>query len=149
MATGKKARQPGGDARTLIEDADGRRPFMRGIMVHSLLSRGASFDEAYDAASQVRDKIRGREIVPRAELGSMIEELFSGRLEERPLRLPREIAVVRDGHRAVFSKGVLAQSLLAAAVAPDDAFDVAAAFRTVLAAGAFMHTDHNNGSTLR
>ena len=33
-----------------------RRPFMRGIMVHSLMARGVGFDEAYHTASLVRDR---------------------------------------------------------------------------------------------
>ena len=110
-----------------VEDAFGRRPFMRGIMVHSLMARGVSFDDAFRVANGVRDKIRGRAVVPRDELARLIEaELGSERpLEDLPLRLPRTIHVVETGHRTPFSKGVLAQSLLAAAIAPDQAFEVA------------------------
>ena len=100
---------------------------MRGIMVHSLMSRGASFDEAYAVASKIREQIRGRESVRREELAAFVDaQLGEASLEERPLTRPREIQVVsEDGHPTPFSKGVLAQSLLAAAVSPDDAFDVA------------------------
>jgi 2-phosphoglycerate kinase len=115
----------------LVEDGTGRRPFMRGIMVHSLLSRGASFDAAYRAATAVRDRIRGREFVSRDELAQMLEELLGGALEALPddsLRPPgiqvRDDRRV-DGETTPFSKGILAQSLLAAAIDPDDAFAVA------------------------
>ena len=111
---------------TQVEDAFGRRPFMRGIMVHSLMARGVSFDEAFGAANRIRDKIRGRGVVHREELARLLEaELGANRLEEPPLRLPRTIHVHESGHRTPFSKGVLAQSLLAAAIAPDQAFEVA------------------------
>jgi 2-phosphoglycerate kinase len=111
---------------TQVEDAFGRRPFMRGIMVHSLMARGVSFDEAFGAANRIRDKIRGRGVVHREELARLLEaELGANRLEEPPLRLPRTIHVHDGGHRTPFSKGVLAQSLLAAAIAPDQAFEVA------------------------
>jgi 2-phosphoglycerate kinase len=115
----------------LVEDAAGRRPFMRGIMVHSLLSRGASFDSAYRAATAVRDKIRGRQVVRREELAQMVDELLDGALEALPVStLVLPSIQVRDdrspdGETTPFSKGILAQSLLAAAVDPDDAFAVA------------------------
>lgn len=109
----------------LVEDASGRRPFMRGIMVHSLMARGVSFEDAYRAANQVRDQIRGREVVRREELAALVQKEFDGGLEPPPLPLPRTISVVQGRTRTPFSKGVLAQSLLAAAIAPDQAFEVA------------------------
>ena len=122
----------------LVEDGAGRRPFMRGIMVHSLLSRGASFDAAYRAATAVRDKIRGRESVRREELAEMVEEQLGGLLEPPPdsSGVPPAIQV-RDDRSAErdttpFSKGILAQSLLAAAIDPDDAFAVARDIETSL-----------------
>ena len=35
-----------------------RRPFMRGIMVHSLMARGVPFEDAYRTANEVRDRHR-------------------------------------------------------------------------------------------
>ena len=66
---------------------------MRGIMVHSLMSRGAIFEDAYRSASAIRDKLRGRAVVPRSELGGMVEELIGDVLEPHPgaLDLPRAI----------------------------------------------------------
>lgn len=125
MTSHKPDRHPTKVPRPLVEDAQGRRPFMRGIMVHSLMSRGASFEDAYGTATAIRDKIRGREVVRRDELASLVADQLGGALEERPLRLPRSIEVVEGATRTPFSKGVLAQSLLATAVSPDEAFSVA------------------------
>ncbi len=113
--------------RPLVEDASGCRPFMRGIMVHSLMSRGASFEEAYAVAGKVREHIRGRERVSRADLAQLVEEALGAGvvLERAPLQLPKPVQVTGGGKGAPFSKGVLSQSLLAAAVEPDDAFAVA------------------------
>jgi 2-phosphoglycerate kinase len=120
-------RRGGASPATQVEDAFGRRPFMRGIMVHSLMARGVSFDDAFRAANRIRDKIRGRPLVRREELAELLGAEFAGerRLEDLPLRLPRTIHVVDASHRMPFSKGILAQSLLAAAIAPDQAFEVA------------------------
>ena len=101
-----------------VVDAQGGRPFMRGIMVHSLMSRGASFEDAYRSATAIRDKLRGRGRVPREELARMAAELLGPEIEMRPLPRPRSAEVCEAGKAAPFSKGVLAQSLLAAAIAP-------------------------------
>ncbi len=57
----------GGDSDTniLVEDASGQRPFMRGIMVHSLMARGISFTEAYRTAGRIRERISDRVVVPK------------------------------------------------------------------------------------
>jgi 2-phosphoglycerate kinase len=121
----ERSRRPPAGSGTLVEDGSGQRPFMRGIMVHSLMARGVSFEEAYRVANLVRDKIRGRPLVRRDELTTLLEGEFGGRLEPAPLPLARPITVADRHTRTPFSKGVLAQSLLAAAVAPDEAFEVA------------------------
>ena len=127
--------------RTMVEDEQGRRPFMRGIMVHSLMSRGASFDDAYRSATAIRDKIRGREVVGRDEIASMVDELLGPSIEERPVDLPRTIDVIEGRGRTPFSKGVLAQSLLAAAMAPDEAFRSAQEIEATLHARGIREID--------
>jgi len=112
-------------ARILVEDGGRRRPFMRGIMVHSLTARGVSFEDAYRAANAVRDRIAGRELVQRSEIRDLVREVL-GSLPEEPVRpLPPAIRIRGHGTTRPFSKGVLSQSLLAAAIDPNEAFDVA------------------------
>jgi 2-phosphoglycerate kinase len=99
---------------------------MRGIMVHSLLGRGMSFEDAYRVATEVRDRVRGRPVVAREELRGLVAELAGpAALAER--REPRgaDIAVTARGRGTPFSKGFLSQSLLAAAIDPSEAFEVA------------------------
>jgi 2-phosphoglycerate kinase len=112
----------------IVEDEAGRRPFMRGIMVHSLMSRGASFDDAFRVATAVRDRLRDRGVVTRKDLVQALHDLFGAAQpsdESQALRLPRWILVTGKGKGTPFSKGFLSQSLLAAAIEPSDAFDVA------------------------
>lgn len=113
---------------TLVEDGSQRRPFMRGIMVHSLMVRGIPFEEAYRTADQVRERLRGRSVVPKEELAKAILEICGApptdRLEPAPPAAD-EITITGRGKGLPFSKGILSQSLLAAAIEPNDAFDVA------------------------
>jgi hypothetical protein len=102
----ERSRRPPAGSGTLVEDGSGQRPFMRGIMVHSLMARGVSFEEAYRVANLVRDKIRGRPLVRRDELTTLLEGEFGGRLEPAPLPLARPITVVDRHTRTPFSKGV-------------------------------------------
>jgi 2-phosphoglycerate kinase len=113
--------------RTFVEDATGRRPFMRGIMVHSLMAGGIAFDEAYRTADQVRERIRGRSVVPKDELSKAVLELLGHQAdrEQAPTPLAPDITITGRGKGLPFSKGILSQSLLAAAIDPNDAFDVA------------------------
>jgi len=121
---GRKREGAGG--RTLVADGDLRRPFMRGIMIHSLMARGISFEDAFHAANAVRDRIRGRAHVDKDELAKLAEEILGEEVlaEARP-PFPPAIRVMGEGKGLPFSKGVLSQSLLAAAIEPNDAFEVA------------------------
>ena len=111
----------------LVEDASSRRPFMRGIMVHSLMARGITFDRAYRTADQIRERLRGRSVVPKDELTKAVLELIGPRGDsvESVHPVADEITVTGRGSGSPFSKGILSQSLLAAAIEPNDAFDVA------------------------
>ncbi len=110
----------------VVERSGIGRPYMRGIMVHSLMARGVSFDEAYRTADAVRERIRGRGSVPRSELTKMIQEILGSEYDHQPpIPVPVTLRVGTGQRGAPFSKGTLAQSLLAASVEPDDAFDVA------------------------
>jgi len=113
--------------RILVEDATHRRPFMRGIMVHSLMARGIAFDEAYRTANQIRERLRGRSVVPKDELTKAVLELvgLQGDRVEPALPVDDGITITGLGSGSPFSKGILSQSLLAAAIEPNDGYDVA------------------------
>jgi 2-phosphoglycerate kinase len=122
--------------RLQVEDAGRQRPFMRGIMVHSLVARGVNFDDAYRTANLIRDRLRGREVVTKEELRKELRTLLGDApfQEDQRLPLPPDIAVVGPGGSRPFSKGTLSQSLLAAALDPNEAFDVAREIERDLAA---------------
>jgi 2-phosphoglycerate kinase len=118
----------GGRDRIFVEHESGPRPFMRGILVHSLMARGLPFEDAFRAANATRDRLRGRGLVSRDALADIVDEVLQeGHLleEMRPLTVGPAIRVSTPTDSAPFSKGFLSQSLLAAAIEPNDAFDVA------------------------
>jgi 2-phosphoglycerate kinase len=116
----------GDKSRTYVEDETGRRPFMRGILIHSLMAQGVPYEEAYRAANAVRDSVRQKGMVHREELARLAAEALAPRTLRKPSPpLPATI-LVKDGAEGMpFSKGFLSQSLLAAGIDPSDAFDVA------------------------
>jgi 2-phosphoglycerate kinase len=117
-----------GRDRIFVEHESGPRPFMRGILVHSLMARGLSFEDALGAANATRDRLRGRGVVPLALLASTVDAVLAERnlLEEaRPPAVGPAIRVTSANRSDPFSKGFLSQSLLAAAIEPDAAFEVA------------------------
>lgn len=119
--------QEGDSGRIVVEDAGGARPFMRGILIHSLLSQGVAFDDAYGVANEVRMRLRGRHVT-RVELAKAVDEACheAGIVIDTPVRPgAAEITVVHGREETPFSKGILSQSLLAAAVEPAEAWDAA------------------------
>ena len=110
---------------------------MRGIMVHSLMARGIDFDLALATADEVGRRVGGLEVVDRSELEKLVREILGehAHSEHQPPLPPLvgRILVSRDGRSPVpFSKGTLSQSLLAASIDPNDAFDVAAQIEQTL-----------------
>ena len=108
---------------------EGRRPFMRGILVQSLVSRGVSFDVALLIARKIRDRIAPSQKVQLADLAKLVQESLADHVdfEELPLKPAQEPPIVEgyDGSSSPFSKGMLAVSLKGAGLDPNDAYDVA------------------------
>ncbi len=122
-----RGRSPEGDSRrTMVVSGEARRPFMRGIMVHSLMARGVPFEDALATAEQVRERIKGGTEVARGDLKSFVEEVLGADFPHQPpMPLPPALEVVDESSSEPFSKLTLAQSLLAASIEPADAHDVA------------------------
>jgi 2-phosphoglycerate kinase len=100
---------------------------MPGIVVHSLVARGVVFEDAYRIADEVRARFGDCAVVEKSEIAKALRELLGDELfqADRAVPPPVDIRVTGRGEPEPFSKGHLSQSLLAAALDPHDAFDVA------------------------
>ncbi|MGH9339458.1 MAG: ATP cone domain-containing protein [Acidobacteriota bacterium] len=107
-------------------------PFMRGMITHSLMERGLKFQEAYDTASAVRDKVRERKTIGKEELSRVIQSVVREKYGDEYARerspsavLPPQIMVKGPDSDIPFSKGILSRSLQASGLEPSVAYDIA------------------------
>jgi len=122
--------------RVRVTDGEVERPFMRGILVHSLTAQGIGFEEAYGVAQSVWKRVRDRTVVEKKELLALIEEFSSpvGGPDPESSRPERDTPLDVQGKdgRWPFSQGRLQQSLLAAGLPPLDTFEAAVEIERVL-----------------
>jgi 2-phosphoglycerate kinase len=104
------------------------RPFMRGILVHSLTEQGFSFEDAYAVSQEVWMHVRERELVTKEELRKLVDDFSrtspGGRFKTLNPILGHQLEVVGKDGRWPFSQGRLRQSLLATGIDPRLAFEV-------------------------
>ncbi len=101
-------------------------PFLRGILVQSLISAGLSFDNAYAATQAVRDTLGDREQISGGELAALVAQLLGERFGPE-IRQAYEAQAEDDQETVVrtlagvsrFSVGLLTRSLEAYAIDPD------------------------------
>jgi 2-phosphoglycerate kinase len=122
----------------VIKEPEGdRTPFLRGILVQSLVNAGLAFGDAYDLAQVVRNEFQDRGEIASTELRDrvavLLEESYGSDkcklYEARPRSAPG--IIVHTPTRSVpFSAGILAHSLETCAIPPEMAMQGA---RRVLA----------------
>ncbi len=114
--------------RVRVEVRGVHRPFMRGILVHSLTEQGFSFEDAYAVSQEVWTHVRDRELVTKKELRELVAEFSrtspGGDIESRRPILGDQLEVVGKDGRWPFSQDRIRKSLLAAGLDPRLAFEV-------------------------
>ena len=117
----------------VIKAPEGDRvPFLRGILVQSLLSAGLSFQDAYATAQAVREGLENREEITTTELKThvalQLEERFDRvtrlNYETSPAREQKVLVLTRK-RRSPFSVGILTRSLEACVIDNASAHEVA------------------------
>lgn len=115
-------------------------PFLRGILTRSLQKAGLSFEEAYQVASVVRDRLGKKGDIPGRELRALTAQVLRKKgheaVAEVYLRSRHESQTIRvttsDGSDAPFSKGQLADSLEICALPREDLHDLASRIELAL-----------------
>ncbi|MGB5440627.1 MAG: hypothetical protein WBN57_00905 [Gammaproteobacteria bacterium] len=111
----------------VIKQPEGdRSPFLRGILVQSLVNAGLTFDVAYDLAQSIRHELSERQEIETTELKARVAELMEQRhgrdkrrlYETGPTNEPG-IIVHTPTRSMPFSAGILARSLETCAIPPE------------------------------
>ena len=117
-----------------IIDGETRIPFMRGMLVHHLIQREVSYDEARDIANTVREELGKQSEVSKKEMVRLVERILKDRSLEQASgdlifwqRQVTRIIVEREDGTYPFSKGLLARSFEVTGLAPEDTYDTASA----------------------
>ena len=117
----------------VIKEPEGDRvPFLRGILVQSLLSSGLSFEDAYATAQAIREELGSKEEITatdlKAHVANQLEKRFDQAVrlnyETRSAREPN-ITVRSQNRCSLFSVGILTRSLEACAIERESANEVA------------------------
>ncbi len=107
--------------RTVITKHGDDIPFLRGILVKSIVRTGLSFDDAYELAQTVRDKLEDDFEITYSELSAMTADLieekhgieFRQAYEDCPHELHESIVVHAQSKDLPFSRAILAYDLQA------------------------------------
>ena len=131
-------KEPGGD----------QVPFLRGILVQSLLSAGLSFRDAYNTAQAVRKGLSSDAVITTAELrvrvAKQLDEDFGPALRynyEAETEQQQKIIVRSDRGDSPFSAGILTRSLEACVIERKPAFEVAMRVQEALQKRGQSHID--------
>jgi 2-phosphoglycerate kinase len=102
-----------------------KTPFLKGILVRSLVNLGIAFDDAYDLSQSVRDELKHKTSISSSELqelvsstikkhfGSKVQKAYIGRHQKKS-----DIIVHTPSRSTAFSTGILSRSLEACAINP-------------------------------
>jgi 2-phosphoglycerate kinase len=114
------------------EQGEDQVPFLRGILVQSLLSAGLPFKDAYNTAQAVRKGLTNNAVITTAELrarvAKQLESDFGPALRqdyEAQSERQQKIIVSSDRGESPFSAGILTRSLEACVVERKPAIEIA------------------------
>lgn len=134
----------------VINEPDGdRAPFLRGILIQSLVNAGLAFDEAYAQAQTIRTALRDTEEISNAELKKQVAQLlaekFGAEIRENYETKPssrHEIIVHTPTRSDPFSVGIMTHSLEACALPPELALEGARKVYASLQKTGHQEIDH-------
>ncbi len=115
-----------------IVDGKKRIPFMRGMLVHYLIERGFSHEDARAVANAVRASLGKAELVRKKEMVQLVHRAIRKGFDTHEVgdlifweRQPTTIIVERKSGSRPFSKELLSDSIQASGLAPDQSYEIA------------------------
>jgi 2-phosphoglycerate kinase len=135
---------------TIIKQPEGdRTPFLRGILVQSLVDAGLAFDEAYALAQVTRNELQDRQEITSTELKGRVAVLLEEHhgsdkrraYETSPANEPA-IVIHTPARSAPFSVGIMAHSLETCAIPPEMAMRGARMVHATLRKTGHREIDH-------
>jgi 2-phosphoglycerate kinase len=128
-----------------------KTPFLRGILVRSLVRIGLSFDDAYEFANKIRDDLKDSAEINSADLqkhvGSELEKRFgkhSRQIYEARHQAASDIIVHTRTRSMTFSTGILSHSLEGCAINPKQALIGASKVRAAIRTTGHKEIDHKS-----
>jgi 2-phosphoglycerate kinase len=132
-----------------IIDGKNSIPFMRGMLVHYLIQRGFSHDEARQVANAARDALSKAKSVRKKEIVRLVDGLIREQFGDRDIgdlvfweRLPTSITVERSSGSRPFSREILSHSVRISGLAPDQAYEIATVIEARLLDQRRQHVTH-------
>lgn len=133
-----------------LPDAD-KTPFLRGILVRSLVRTGLGFDDAYEFANRIRDELRDIGEISNVDLqkhvAAALEKDFgrqSRQVYEARHQSKSDIIVHTQTRSMTFSSGVLSHSLEACAITPKQALIGASKVHAAIRSSGHREIDHKS-----
>lgn len=134
----------------IIESATGEKiPFLRGVLVESLVRAGLSFQDAYLIAQSVRDNLKGNteistDLLRDRVYTELLERFGAPQAKSYQLGSSRErqIIVQTSTDGIPFSAGILSRSLQACTISRTDALEAAKQVHESLQKGKTTIIDH-------
>ena len=115
-----------------IVDGKKRIPFMRGMLVHYLIERGFSYEDARAVANAVRASLGKAESVRKKDMVQLVNSAIRKGFDTYEVgdlifweRQPTTIIVERKSGSRPFSKELLSDSIQASGLAPDQSYEIA------------------------
>lgn len=134
----------------VVEESSGERmPFLRGILVQSLVATGLPFQDAYSFSQTIRKELGSVEAIGSDELRVRVIQGLArhfgpevAQAYERGPQAEQQILVRLVTGEQPFSVGLLTQKLQACAISRQEAWEVAQQVRKVLQKEGYGEIDH-------
>lgn len=126
-----------------------KTPFLKGILVRSLVSINIPFDDAYDLSQSIRDELKNKSEITSFDLQELVSSALAKRFGKKiqqayiARHLPKSNIIVHTPSRsAAFSAGIMSRSLEACAISPKHALTGASKVLAAIRKTGHREIDH-------